>query len=100
MGHIISVHSFRGGTGKSNITANLAYLLASRGRRVAVLDTDLQSPGVHFVFGFHKVRITHTLTHFVLGKCEVTEAAKRPERGICSPSENLTLDGFRAAGQF
>ena len=44
---IISVHSFRGGTGKSNATANLATLLALQGKRVGVVDTDIQSPGIH-----------------------------------------------------
>ncbi len=29
MSKIVSVHSFRGGTGKSNTTANLAVLLAA-----------------------------------------------------------------------
>ena len=36
---IVSVHSYRGGTGKSNTTANLAALLAAEGRRVGVIDT-------------------------------------------------------------
>ena len=45
MSKIISVHSFRGGTGKSHLTANLAAQLAVQGRRVAVVDTDLPSPG-------------------------------------------------------
>ena len=57
MSHIVSVHSYRGGTGKSNVSANLGYLAAHAGRRVAVLDTDLQSPGVHVVFGFKKDRM-------------------------------------------
>ena len=39
MSRIISIHSFRGGTGKSNITANIAPLLAAEGRRVGVIDT-------------------------------------------------------------
>ena len=47
MSKIISIHSFRGGTGKSNTTANLAGLLAAEGRRVGVIDTDIQSPGIH-----------------------------------------------------
>jgi MinD-like ATPase involved in chromosome partitioning or flagellar assembly len=42
MPQIISIHSYRGGTGKSNITANLAALLAANGRRVGVVDTDIQ----------------------------------------------------------
>jgi septum site-determining protein MinD len=46
MSKIISVHSFRGGTGKSNTTANIAALLAMDGARVGVVDTDIAiSPG-------------------------------------------------------
>ena len=47
---IISTHSFRGGTGKSNTTANLAVLTACAGYRVGVIDTDIQSPGIHVLF--------------------------------------------------
>ena len=47
MAKIISTHSFRGGTGKSNTTANLAVLVARAGWRVGIIDTDIQSPGVH-----------------------------------------------------
>ena len=36
---VLSIHSFRGGTGKSNTTSNLAAQLAARGHRVAVIDT-------------------------------------------------------------
>ena len=50
MTRIISFHSFRGGTGKSNITANAAYMLAQRGNRVGIFDTDIQSPGIHVIF--------------------------------------------------
>jgi Mrp family chromosome partitioning ATPase len=51
MARIISIHSFRGGAGKSNIAANLAALFAPEGQRVGVVDTDLQSPGIHALFG-------------------------------------------------
>lgn len=51
MATIVSVHSFRGGTGKSNTTANLAAVLAARGLRVGVIDADIQSPGIHVLFG-------------------------------------------------
>ncbi|MCB0036300.1 MAG: P-loop NTPase, partial [Anaerolineales bacterium] len=46
MTQIISVHSFRGGTGKSNTTANLAALIMRQGKRVGIIDTDIQSPGI------------------------------------------------------
>ena len=51
MSRIISIHSFRGGTGKSNTTANVAALLAAEGLRIGVVDTDIQSPGIHVLFG-------------------------------------------------
>jgi len=51
MAKLISVHSFRGGTGKTNTVANLAGQLAVGGARVAIVDTDIQSPGVHVLFG-------------------------------------------------
>ena len=48
---IVSIHSFRGGTGKSNTTANLASQVALAGKRVGIVDTDIQSPGIHVLFG-------------------------------------------------
>ena len=75
MGQLVSIHSYRGGTGKSNISANLAFLAARQGRRVAVLDTDLQSPGVHMVLGLPPERMAYTLTDYLFGKCELEEAA-------------------------
>lgn len=51
MATIVSVHSFRGGTGKSNTAANLSAVLAARGLRVGVIDADIQSPGIHVLFG-------------------------------------------------
>lgn len=75
MAKIISIHSFRGGTGKSNITANMAALLAGRGMRVAVIDTDIQSPGVHVIFRFNESDMVHTLNDYLWGKCEISQSA-------------------------
>jgi septum site-determining protein MinD len=71
MGKIISVHSFRGGTGKSNLVANLAASLAIQGKRVAVIDTDIQSPGIHVLFNLDLKRVTYTLNDYLLGRCSV-----------------------------
>lgn len=75
MSKIISVHSFRGGTGKSNTTANLAALLAAEGRRVGVVDTDIQSPGIHVLFGLSDEKLHHSLNDYLWGKCKIEEAA-------------------------
>ena len=56
MSKIIAVHSYRGGTGKSNTTANLAAIYAQQGLRVGVVDTDIQSPGIHILFGLENQR--------------------------------------------
>ncbi len=70
MAKIVSIHSFRGGTGKSNTTANLAALLALEGRRVAVVDTDIQSPGIHVLFGKKEGDFKYVLNDFLWGRCE------------------------------
>lgn len=75
MTQIISIHSFRGGTGKSNIVANLAALYAQQGRRVGVIDTDIQSPGIHVLFGQRGDQIQHAINDYLWGNCEVTQTA-------------------------
>lgn len=75
MPKIISVHSYRGGTGKSNTTANLATLLAVAGSRVGVVDTDIQSPGIHILFGLGETEVGHSLNDFLWGRCSIKETA-------------------------
>ena len=83
MATIVSIHSFRGGTGKSNIAANLSTLLAMAGRRVGVIDTDIQSPGIHVLFGLDEARMTYSLNDYLWGKCRIEQTAHdvtpRPE---------------------
>jgi MinD-like ATPase involved in chromosome partitioning or flagellar assembly len=75
MSKIVSVHSFRGGTGKSNTTANLASLLAIGGARVGVVDTDIQSPGIHILFNLDESDMVHSLNDYLWGKCGIKDAA-------------------------
>ncbi|MCS6871435.1 MAG: MinD/ParA family protein [Anaerolineae bacterium] len=75
MSKIISIHSFRGGTGKSNTTANLAALIAAEGKRVGVVDTDIQSPGIHVLLGLEEEQMSHTLNDYLWGRCEIRAAA-------------------------
>lgn len=75
MPKIISVHSFRGGTGKSNTAANVATLLAMDGMRVGVIDTDIQSPGIHVLFGLDESDIGHVLNDYLWGECAIEATA-------------------------
>jgi MinD-like ATPase involved in chromosome partitioning or flagellar assembly len=84
MPKIISVHSFRGGTGKSNTTANLAALMAVSGKRVGVVDTDIQSPGIHVLFGLDESQMAHSLNDYLWGTCSI-------EKTACDVSESLAI---------
>lgn len=75
MAKIISTHSFRGGTGKSNTTANLAVLTARLGFRVGIIDTDIQSPGIHVLFRMPENVLQKSLNDYLWGKCRIEEAA-------------------------
>ncbi len=75
MSKIISIHSFRGGTGKSNTTANLSALYAAMGKRVGVIDTDIQSPGIHVLYGLEEDDIKYSLNDYLWGKCEIEKTA-------------------------
>ena len=66
MTKVIAVHSFKGGTGKTTLTANMASILALR-HRVGVMDLDLSGPGLHVLFGLKKGEVKATLTDIFLG---------------------------------
>jgi septum site-determining protein MinD len=72
---IVAIHSFRGGTGKSNTTANLAVLIARAGNRVGIVDTDIHSPGVHVIFSRKPESFHRTLNDYLHGSCSIREAA-------------------------
>jgi MinD-like ATPase involved in chromosome partitioning or flagellar assembly len=75
MATIVSVHSFRGGTGKSNMTANLAATAAGLGLRVGIVDTDIQSPGIHVIFGLEEKQINRALNDYLWGNCAIEDTA-------------------------
>lgn len=75
MRQIVSIHSYRGGTGKSNLTANLATAVAMTGRRVGIVDTDIQSPGIHILFGLDDKQINRALNDYLYGQCAIEETA-------------------------
>ncbi len=75
MTKLIMLHSFRGGTGKTNISANVGALLAANGLRVGVIDTDIQSPGLHVLFGLDEKSLDKTMNNYLWGENEIEEAA-------------------------
>jgi CO dehydrogenase nickel-insertion accessory protein CooC1 len=49
-GQIVTFYSYKGGTGRTMALANVAWILASSGKRVLAVDWDLESPGLHKFF--------------------------------------------------
>ena len=85
MNRIISIHSFRGGTGKSNTAANISAILASQGLRVGVVDTDIQSPGIHVLYNLDEDDMGHSLNDYLYGKCSIADCAMDVSNRIGSP---------------
>lgn len=54
---------------------NLAAHLASKGQRVEVIDTDIQSPGLHVLFALDPSEVGKALNDFLWGRCPIEEAA-------------------------
>lgn len=50
----ICFYSYKGGTGRSLTLANIAYLLASQGKKVLIMDLDMEAPGQHSTELFHE----------------------------------------------
>ena len=67
------VHSYRGGSGKSTVAANVAAVLAAEGRRVGLVDSNFQAPGVHHLFGLTDP--LPTLNDYLQGRCAIQAAA-------------------------
>lgn len=75
MPKVISIHSYRGGTGKSNFTANLSAAIANQGYRVGVVDTDVPSPGIHNLFCLEPEQTDKTLNNYLWDEIPIEAAA-------------------------
>lgn len=74
MKRVVSVHSSRGGSGKTVIAVNLAAICASKGLNVSLLDLDFRAPSLWTVFkdeveGSPK----HWMNDFMNGTCSIEE---------------------------
>jgi len=70
----ISFHSYKGGTGKTNISGNLASYLTSKDLKVGLVETDVSGPGIHALFS---LKIKKTLVDFLQGKAGLDEIVYR-----------------------
>ena len=69
MGKIIAVHSYKGGTGKTSLSVNLAATYARRGKKVCLMDLDFRAPSLHAIFKDYKA--DYWLNDYLNGVCEI-----------------------------
>jgi MinD-like ATPase involved in chromosome partitioning or flagellar assembly len=71
MSKIIAVHSYKGGTGKTLISVNLAATLAKRGKKVCLFDLDFRAPSL---FAILKVENAECwLNDYLNGICDINK---------------------------
>jgi len=52
--YIVTFYSFKGGVGRTLALANVGYELANAGKKVLLVDFDLEAPGIHTFKDFYK----------------------------------------------
>jgi MinD-like ATPase involved in chromosome partitioning or flagellar assembly len=93
MGKCVSVHSSRGGTGKTVLATNLAVILARKGFNIAILDLDFRAPSLSGVFSKGlKTPVDCWLNDFLDGRCP-------SDLAVVDVSETYGLQGKLYVGQ-
>jgi len=66
---IVAVHSYKGGTGKTLLSVNLAAAFAKRGKKVCLFDLDFRAPSLFTTLKAEKVECW--LNDYLNGTCEI-----------------------------
>ena len=69
VGQVILILSGKGGVGKSTVCSQLALSLASKGKRVGLLDIDLCGPSIPVLFGLQQAKVTQGQNGWVPVPC-------------------------------
>lgn len=79
MGEVIVITSGKGGVGKTTTTANIGTGLASQGKRVVLVDTDIGLRNLDVVMGLEN-RIVYDLVDVANGQCRLRQALIKDKR--------------------
>lgn len=76
---VISITSGKGGVGKTNISANFAYLLSKMGKRTLLLDADAGLANIDVILG---ITPKYNLHHVLNGEKSLSEAVVNGPGGV------------------
>ena len=72
MGKIIAIANQKGGVGKTTTSINLSASLASKGKKILVIDADPQG-NTTSGFGIEKNDLENTIYELILSECSIKE---------------------------
>lgn len=80
----LTFYSYKGGTGRSLLLANVAHYLASQGKRVVAADFDFEAPSLHYKLNVGSLRLRATDTVVERGVVDYLTAAVRDDGPVAS----------------
>jgi len=83
MGKVITIHSYRGGTGKTSVATNVATGLSQSGKATCLIDMDFRAPSLNTMFDY---KPDHWINDYLEGRCELNSA-------LVDMSHKLGLEG-------
>jgi len=99
MGKILAVHSYKGGTGKTLLSVNLASTFARQGKKVCLFDLDFRAPSLFAILNMPNAECW--LNDYLNGTCEIDRvlidmSSKIPGNGkLCIGLANPTTEAIR-----
>ena len=71
MGKILAVHSYKGGTGKTLLSINIAAAFAKQGKKVCLFDLDFRAPSLATLLKIDKSE--YWMNDYLNGVCEINK---------------------------
>lgn len=96
MPKVVLFHSFYHGVGRSNIAANMAYLLAKKGKVIGLIDADTEEPVQHCLFGLPDQTIQYAFNDYLWEDSSIEQAAHALNLpSISAPGQIFLVPGNR-----